>query len=629
MPNLVGIWNPDSSIESVERTLTDQLGRVRIPQIAYAEYRALFPGFGMALQDHGLLENGPQPVFSDDGETALLLDGEVNNATELQKQFSSELPPRALTPPELCLRLILRHGHEIAQLFNGFFCLVVYERTARRVSIISDRYGARSLFYVRRNNCLLFATELKALAAADLSPRKIDELGVFELFCYGTHFKDRTWMDGYLRLPPASVLTVDPAQFGIRRYWTYRYDEGAPTLDQQTYATVFGILLDRAVERCMGGTKRVGMFLSGGYDSRSVAAALRRHRRPLPAFTFGLPESRDVRFAAMLSDRLGLEHHVLNRQGAYLFQNCRAIVWRTEGMMTFANATSIQWHSELKQKMDIILTGFLGEFSGSHTWPALLLARSRRAAIGAIFNRFIAPKLGVAERIFQPAFFARALAAARENFYKSFELIEDDHPLNVADSWNVLHLQPRGTFHAPAVDRHRLEMRAPHTDNDLVDFLLKIPPYARIEQRVYKKMMAYSFPDIRDVPCTNSARPVNPNFVREYAWMAGEYVARKAYAVLQKPFTRQSALGREFRDLGQDFRAEPELIKQILQPLLGAGILPESVFRREGIERLVDEHYSGKASHEHTIGLLISLGLAMKCFLHDDLSDVPQDVYIA
>jgi asparagine synthetase B (glutamine-hydrolysing) len=629
MPNLVGIWNPDLAEGAVESILSRQLNRVRVPGHAYTDHRAIFPGFGMALQDHGLMENGPQPVVSDDGQTALLLDGEVNNAAELQQQFAAELPRRSLTPPDVCLHLILRRGPDVARLFNGFFCIIVYERTARRVTLISDRYGARALFYVRSQNTLLFATELKALAVADSAPRKIDELGVFELFCYGTHFMQRSWMDGYLHLPPASVLTAGPAQFEIRRYWTYRYAERSRTLDQQTYATRFGILLDRAVERCMRGTQRIGMFLSGGYDSRSVAASLRRHHRPLPAFTFGLPEARDVRFAAMLAERLDLEHHVLSRQGPYLFGNCRAVVWRTEGMITFANATSIQWHSVLKQKMDIILTGFLGEFSGSHTWPELLLARSRRAAIAAIFNRFLAPRLGVAEQIFQPAFYARTLAAARENFDKSFELVEDDHPMNVADSWNVLHLQPRGTFHAPAVDRHRFEMRAPHTDNDLVDFLLKIPPHARLEQRVYKKMIAYSFPDIRDVPCTNSARPIDPNFAREYVRMAGAYVARNAVSALQKPFAGRSKLGREFRDLGQDFRAEPELIGQILRPLLDAGILPESVFRREGIERLVDEHYSGNARHEQTIGLLISLGLAMKYFLHDDLADVPRDMYDA
>jgi hypothetical protein len=241
----------------------------------------------------------------------------------------------------------------------------------------------------------------------------------------------------------------------------------------------------------------------------------------------------------------------------------------------------------------------------------------------------VLPKQAIAERIFQPAFFAQALPALREVFYKSFEMVEDEHPLNVADSWNFVNLQPRGTFHAPAVDRHEFEMRAPHTDNDLVDFLLTIPPYARLEQRVYKKMIAYSFPQIRDVPCTNSGRPINPNFLQEYLSMVGDYTGRKVATVVQRLLPGQSGLGREFRDLAEDFRAEPELVEHILKSLLRCGILPESIFRHNAIEEMVAEHYKRNGRHEQTLGLLISLGLGIKYFLHDDFSDVPQEIYAA
>jgi len=627
MPNLVGVWSPSLAKDMVERVVARQLDRVRVPRNTYAEYRATFPGFGMALQDHGLLENGIQPAWTENGNIALLLDGEVTNAAELMQRFAPELPHRRLSSPELCLHLIVIHGPAIARTFNGFFCIVVYDEAARRLTLIADRYGARPLYYARRQGSVFYGSELKALSVADTYPRKVDDLGLLELFCYGTHFMDRTWMEGYRRLGPATILTVDPEQFALQRYWIYRYVEGRTKLDQQTYASVFGILLDRAVERCMQGTKRKGIFLSGGYDSRSAAAAIRPHWRPLPAFTFGAPESRDVRFAAMLAERLGLVHHILTRRGPYLYRNCRAIVWRTEGMMTFANATSIQWHQLLGNEMDIILTGFLGEFSGSHTWPALLMSRSRADAVKAIFHRFVEPRLGLAERIFQPAFYERTLGALREAFQRSFDAVEDEHPLDMADSWNFVHLQPRGTFHAPAVDRHRFEMRAPHTDNDLVDFLLGIPPFARLEQRVYKKMIAQSFPLIRDVPCTNSGRPVNPHFVREYVWMTSALLARRAAARVQKRFSRSASLGREFRDLGEDFRAEPELTGHLLPSLLKSGMLPDSIFNHRGIDQIVQAHIQGKGNYEHAIGLLISVGLAVKYFLHDDVSDVPSEIY--
>jgi len=627
MPNLVGIWAPGLSRECVTSILSKQLQRVRVPGVNYTEHVAAFSGCAMALQDHGLLENGPQPAVSADGQTALLLDGEVSNASELQRQFPDELTQSELSPPELCLHMILRRGPLAARLFNGLFCLVVYEKTPDRLTVISDRYGARPLFYVERQKRFLFGSELKAITAADPGPRRIDEVGTMEFMCYGSYFGERTWLDGCRRLPPAAILTAEAAGLRVHRYWSYRYREDAPVLDQRTYATTFSILLHRAVERSLRGGRRIGLFLSGGYDSRSVAAAIRKDRRPFPAFTFGAPDSRDVRFATMLAKRLGLDHHVLHVQPPYLHPNCRAIVWRTEGMVSFANATSIHVHSLLKQKMDIILTGFLGEFSGSHSWPQILMARSRQSAIKAIFNRFLAPGLKAVERVFRPSFYARMLDPVNESFSKSFELVANEHPLNIADSWNFLNLQPRGTFQTPAVDRHLFEMRAPHTDNDLVDLLLTIPPRARLEQRVYKKMIAYSFPEIRDVPCTNSARPIEPNFGLEYGLMISRYLLRRAARPLRRFSPEESKLGREFRDLNEDFRAEPQLVNDVLRPLLRSGVYPNSIFDHDGIERLIREHYDRGASHERMLGLLISWGLAVRYFLHDETSDVPPSIF--
>src|SRR5260370_31955453 len=155
----------------------------------------------------------------------------------------------------------------------------------------------------------------------------------------------------------------------------------------------------------MKGSRRLGIFLSGGYDSRSVAASIRKHYLPIPALTFGHATSRDGRYAAMLAERLGLDQTALTARGTSLYPHCHAIVWRTEGMSSFANTTSIRYHSLMKSKMDLILTGFLAEFGGSHTWPQLLMARTRAATVHAIFHRFFGARLKAVRRIFNPVFF--------------------------------------------------------------------------------------------------------------------------------------------------------------------------------------------------------------------------------
>lgn len=627
MPNLVGIWKPAFSREEIHARVTQQLNQVRVPGVLYSEYSEILPGFGMALMDPGLLENGPQPARDEKDRFALLLDGELYNAAELKQRLCGPARTRPLTPPELCLQLILQEGEGVIARFNGLFCLAIYDRERQRLTLISDRYGFRPLFYKAGPQEVLFGSELKAICAADGSTRAIDDVGTLELFCYGSHIAERTWIQGYTRLEPATILTADPSGIRISRYWNYHYEESAPKLDQETYSTVFGTLLDRAVERCMQGSKRIGIFLSGGYDSRSVAASIRDYHLPIPAFTFGHAESRDVRFAGMLAQRLRLDHTALTERGPYLYSNCRSIVWRTEGMLPFSQTTSISRHERLKAKMDIILTGFLAEFSGSHTWPQLLLTRSREGAKRAIFNRIVGSQLAAARRVFNTGFFERSFEGLKARFDESFRRIQDDHPMNMADSWRFIYQQPRSTNQAPSVDRPFFEVRAPHMDTELVDFLLTIPPYSRLEQRVYKRMIAHHFPEIRDVPCTNSGRPINPHFLREYTSMVLRYAGRKTASAFERLSHSPAKLGREFRDLNDDFRAEPQLMNSILLPLLRGGFFPQSIFNLQAIEELIHEHYQLNGTHEHMLSLLISWGLAAKFFLHDDVSEVSASMY--
>jgi len=623
LPNLGGIFEPGLPDQEIRKKNDRQIRRMRISGIHYDEYRYSDEGFSAALLDHGILENGTQPVRSGDGRFVMFLDGELYNGDELRKQFRADLAAGPCTDTELCLSLLTRHGLDVLPSINGLFILVLYDRTERRLQLISDRYGFRPLFYLRRKNLLIFGSELKTITAVDSGPRQLDELGLQELFCYGHQVMDRTWLSGYLKLRPATILECSPSGISERQYWTYAYDEQAPKLDQTTYVIAYRNLMGRAVERGMKGNKRIGIFLSGGYDSRVVAASIRKYHFPIPSVTFGVPESRDVRFAEQLADRLGFDHTTLNDEQPFLVDNCRAIVWRTEGMLPFANTTSIRYHDELHQRMDIILTGFLGELGGSHTWPGIIFARSRTAAINTIFEWLVLRRRDTVKRVFNPGFFDRMFAGLHVAFTDSFDTLKNDHPLNIADCWNRIYANPRNTLQSPSIDRHRFEARAPHMDPELVEFLLGIPPWSRIEQRVYKKMIACGYPEIRDIPCTNSARPIDPLFVREYSLMTARAMGRKISGALQGMFGGRQSLGRESSDLGSQFRAEPGLVSEFLRPMMAEGVFPAEIFNHAGIDGLVRDHYERKTDHSLLIALLISWGFASRWLLHDQLDDAP------
>jgi hypothetical protein len=168
-------------------------------------------------------------------------------------------------------------------------------------------------------------------------------------------------------------------------------------------------------------------------------------------------------------------------------------------------------------------------------------------------------------------------------------------------------------------------MRAPHMDFELVSFLLTIPPYARLEQRVYKKMIAYRFPRIRDVPCTNSGVPVDPNFVSEYVKMVARYTGRKLATPIRRLMAPSQDLGRESDDINAEFRQEPQLVDRVLLPAMQAGFLPSEIFDHAGIAALIKEQYDGHADHAAALSSLVTYALAYQFFIADDFREVPEE----
>lgn len=622
MPNLVGHFFPRTGEETSSDRLRRQINAVTASGFPHEESSYVADGVGIAVLDSCLFGKRPLPIRNANGNLIMFLDGEVNNSRELARRHKLDTDCPQASDAETCLLLIDRLGPAVSAEFNGAFVICLYDTDDKSVRLINDRLGIRPVFLKIRERGIVFATELKGVIAGDSETPALDELGILQLFCFKNHILGRTWLEGYERLAPASILEFSAAGLKRTNYFAYRYAESAPRRDLETYSTLYAKLVDRSVERCMQGTKRVGLFLSGGYDSRAIAGAIRSHHPRVPAITFGEPDSRDVIYAAEISERLGFEHTVISRQGAYLYEHAASIAWRTEGMIPFANTTSIAVHSQIKGHIDIILAGFLGEFSGSHVWPGLMAARSRRQAIDSIYSHLAERRLARLARIFNGEFLSRVSEKLRKDFEGSFESIDNDHPINLSDAWNFRYLHPQETYQAPAIDRHLFELRMPLTDNDLVDFLLTIPPTARMEQRIYKRMIAHAYPLLRDVPCTNSGQPIDPVFYREYLKMAARYGLRKLASPLYRLRNQSDLHKREFRNLAQDFREEPKLVTDLLEPMLKADVFPASIFDHAGIESIVSEHYQSRSNHEDILSNLIGWGIAVRALLHGDLSGI-------
>jgi len=535
-----------------------------------------------------------QPVAA--GRGRILVDGTLfhENSTGLDalREGLASLDPSSL------LRL------------NGQFNAVHYDPQNKKLVILTDRMGSRPLYHYAGGTRHGIASEMKAVLAATGEMPDLDPLGLLEFLTFGHNVGQRTVLEGIHVLPPGSAMTILEGGVDTRRYFQYRY---RPDKDPSGPAVLGRRIAERVqavVPRYLDGPGRKVLLLTGGLDSRILAAAIHGAGRSVPAFTFGDAGSRDVRFAASLSARLGFEHHALAYPDVYLSGVIRDVVARTECAAPFHHATSILFHDRMAQEADVLLTGFCGDtFSGGHLKSSLFRAGPGPGLTRRLFERASCASLKDLARIFRPEALERLWPEFQEAFRSSVEAIPDRTGPDVADVWDVVHRQRRFTFSAPKVDRCRFEVLSPLVDNDILDLVLGLPEEARKNQLAYRHALVTGFPEIRSVPWTDTGRTVK---VHPLGILADEALC-KATGVIRRARTAlglgHPAPAWQFRDVGESMRRDEALFKTHLIPFLESDLFHGDLLNAQGIRDLVEAHGRGAVDASHLLGALLTLAV--------------------
>lgn len=273
---------------------------------------------------------GNQPMVSASGDSVLVLNGEIYNYRELADALEArgKVPDRRYDTAVL-LAGLETWGLDLLPRLDGMFAFAWYRPAAEQVVLARDRWGKKPLFWGRirlddGSRVLAFASELRLLARLPGGPPAVDPLGVARYLVYdglaGTH----TIYRGIRKLAAGSWMELDARGevLASRRYFTF-----TPAPQPMAAGPAVVALrerLERAVLWRLRSDVPVGLFLSGGIDS-STLAALWRHLRPddtIRTFTVGFEEdSFDERASARVMARaIGAEHREVVASGADLTQ---------------------------------------------------------------------------------------------------------------------------------------------------------------------------------------------------------------------------------------------------------------------------------------------------------------------
>lgn len=605
---------------------------------------------GLAHRRLSIIDLGPaghQPMANEDGTVWIVFNGEIYNFRALRPDLEQRGHRfRSGTDTEVILHLYEEHGAGCLQFLRGMFALAIWDGPRRQLFLARDRLGVKPLVYQQDAEAFRFASEAKAILQDPAVEARPDPSAISQYLTYGYVPSPGSAFRGMRKLPPGHYLVcrlpaggrasdgrveiaLRPPASGLEaRYWRLRRDRKMARPEAEWCREILA-RLEEAVRLRLVSDVPLGAFLSGGIDSSAVVAMMSRASSgPIKTFSIGFdePEYDELRYARLVAQRFGTEHHelVVRPDAAAILPK---LAWHYDEPFGDSSAVPTYYVAQMtRQYVTVALNGDAGDenFGGYDRYVANLLAASFDGWPGSAAARRI---IHHGLRWWQPAGqrtgllyrarrFLDGLAEVPERRYARWfchfygerkdELLAPEFhaSLDGEDALDILLTAYRESDAPDFMDAtlgvdaalylpddllvkvdiasmaHSLEARSPFLDHEFMEFAATIPSDLKVRGRTKKYILKRALADL--LPGEILHRPKMGFGVPIDHW-----------------------LRHDLREMAHD-------------TLLAPRCLGRGYFRPETVERLLDEHTRGRANWHYLLWTLLMLELWHRTYIDGD-----------
>ncbi|MCY3004176.1 MAG: asparagine synthase (glutamine-hydrolyzing) [Planctomycetota bacterium] len=268
------------------------------------------------------VRDGHQPMRSEDGRFTLVYNGELYDFAALRSELEGLGHSfRTRSDTEVLLRSWMQRGLRCLSTFNGMFAFAIADRSDGSLVIARDPLGIKPLYWwLGPGGELVFSSELKSLLAHPSVPRKLDRRSL-EMLLVDRYVADPwTMLEGVKQLPAGCWLRWRNGEIEIGRYAEFRIEP--EPIDEREALAQLRQRLDETVRSQLVADVPVGVFLSGGIDSSTIAAyaarATAERGARLKSFSIGFddPSYDESDLAREVAAHLGTEHHTVRLENS-------------------------------------------------------------------------------------------------------------------------------------------------------------------------------------------------------------------------------------------------------------------------------------------------------------------------
>ncbi|MDC0206574.1 asparagine synthase (glutamine-hydrolyzing) [Nitrospinae bacterium] len=327
------------------------------------------------LSINDLSSKGMQP-FRYQG-VVVYVNGEIYNYIELGEEHKGEFKSASGSDVEIIPFLYKKYGLKFLDLLNGMFSIILIDETKKINYLIRDRFGKKPLYYCQGDENLFFASEVKALK--NIKNLEVDKINLkINFSCWFLPQPLTLYKDTY-NVYPGSYLKYENGEITENRWYNPKIKTTSENED--VISENFINFFRKAIKYRLRSDVPVGVFLSGGLDSTSIAKFSKEFStNRFYAFGAKIPgkedwenSNTDTVIPQKLCKDLGIKYEAILLDYDYFNKNIIKIVANYDEILMNSGVLIFYALSALAKKngVSVIMAGIGGdEIFGGYPWQS-------------------------------------------------------------------------------------------------------------------------------------------------------------------------------------------------------------------------------------------------------------------
>lgn len=271
------------------------------------------------------LDTGHQPMHNEDKTVWIVFNGEIYNFIELRQELIEKGHKfYTKSDTEVIVHLYEEEGKKCVNRLNGMFVFAIWDSRERELLLARDRMGQKPLYYKFENGEFIFASEIKSLLKHPSVSREMDLDALNEYLTFEYIPAPRSIFKDIKKLPASHTMVLEKDKLQIERYWSIHLGGLNQVHPIEIEERLFSLLVE-SIKRHLISDVPLGVFLSGGIDSSTIAVlASRIVGNKLKTFSVCFDEKSfdESGYANLVARYIGSQHY----QMRFNAQDCLDVI---------------------------------------------------------------------------------------------------------------------------------------------------------------------------------------------------------------------------------------------------------------------------------------------------------------